>query len=1295
MKKRWMMFVGRLLLVTMLFTAVTEPVFAMPEDQEIAEEATEVVWEDDLQAEEAEAALEEVETIPEEVSTEVTESGEELSDDMAEEPASEENLLDDEILAEASGHITFTIEAVDLMYGEDGSNENGNLDRLFAPHYLVDGVENADVQVSYKFFLSVPEQDADAETIRDFLLQNEGENLADIPAESRVLVAAFADDGSGNEPSIAIQTITITRRKLIAHLVQSEDLVVSTKEMPEDETVSIGEQDDAYQSVTIEVVENRPAQIEEATDTATADEPDEPDEPDEDTSASSFAHADEIPENPADVIEGEITLDVSDVDTEQTGFQEVPAQAELTEELADNYELSDELLGYIYVEQSINYITVSMVANGKLLNDSIMNTVTANTYLKSVPGFQDLVNDLLAAANTKSRIEGWTVYRNGVEYAELDTNYKNKTGGSDFTVEPKQDYCLVPKLSRNTSQNLFVDAIPAVEYDGRSHVCKEETLTDAAKKSKVNDLELKVFYLSDADIVANNFGAKEELRYGIDYKVTFKNNKAASVHYGKNGELLGVFESNFDPGELKKRPCATITGNGNYKGLTATVYFDILPRNFGQKSLSNAAQIENLKGTYALKNGKVSGINPKVTMQYEYAAGKITLTKGKDYMPALYRYDDMNGIWDRQDNPDPNKITTTGRYLYVANGINNFCGTAFGQKYGNDFRPLESGSKLSPKVCEYTGSEYMNAQFIVQSSGIYDLANATITIGKKSLPYEKGKYYGVNMFKIVVKAGNVKLEEGVDYDVVFDGTDYDRPYARNTSTGVYLYLADSAQYKHQVFMANKYRVKIEAHTGSSYYGSKDSKQDVQIKGIKINPKWFKFDSTSIPFDGTYNIGGTVSVDYKAEVSTLNPYTDFGDYLGGTSYYTPGTFNIYDKYANGIKHVHDTGYGNTLNMVMLTTDSAKLPGTYNHTVHPVGPAVDHDALAKVQFKRTPIKVTEAIDKGILQISVDPMTQNNAGGAIPGNVKITFAGKVNSINLKCNSQSFEVADPEGSMITLKLDVTNNKKSGTGYIDITGDGKVLKGKATKAAQFGINPTYVTSDIECLDASDYQVVYGKCTDTIHETTPGTLYAIVGTAQKPKNGSTPVPGKNITLCQSYYKNESDADNQRASLATIPAGKYKLLLTEVNQYKYNVAVSNGTGGDYSFNPGIKLQDPYTVYDTAAKITGIEVNYYEQPDSYPYPDRVLKFPESKNEKLPYTGARYDEKKLEVKTAYLKVNGMDIPVGSEHFIVEYGDNLMSGKGTIKVILKYSSWYDTFLYGGNATFNFTIDKGVNVTM
>lgn len=1295
MKKRWMMFVGRLLLVTMLFTAVTEPVFAMPEDQEIAEEATEVVWEDDLQAEEAEeaeeaeAALEEVETIPEEVSTEVTESGEELSDDVAEEPASEEDLLDDEILAEASGHITFTIEAVDLMYGEDGSNENGNLDRLFAPHYLVDGVENADVQVSYKFFLSVPEQDADAETIRNFLVQNEGENLADIDAGSRVLVAAFADDGSGNDPVIATQMIIITKRKLIAHLVQSEDLAVSTKEMPEEETVSIGEQDEVYQSVTIEVVENQPAQIEEATDTATADEPDE------DTSASSFAHADEIPENPADVIEGEITLDVSDVDTEQTGFQEVPAQAELTEELADNYELSDELLGYIYVEQPYSNITVTIVSTGKLISDSI-TTPSVSTYLKSVPDFQDLVNDLLAAANTKSRIEGWTVYRNGVEYAELDTDYKDKDGGSYFSVEPKQDYCLIPKLSRNTSHNLFVDTIPAVCYDGRSHVCQEETLTDAAKKSKANDLELKVFYLSDADIAANDFSAKEELRYGIDYKVTFKNNKAASVHYGKNGELLGLFESNYDPGELKKRPCVTITGNGNYKGLTATVYFDILPRNFGQKSLSNAAQIENLKGTYALKNGKVSGINPKVTMQYEYAAGKITLTKGKDYMPALYRYDDMNGIWDRQDNPDPNKITTTGKYLYVANGINNFCGTAFGQKYGNDFNPFESGSNLRPKVCEYTGSEYVNAQFIVQASGIYDLANATITIGKKSLPYEKGKYYGVNKFKIVVKAGNVKLEEGVDYDVVFDGTDYDRPYILDTSSKVYYYTKDPAQYKHQVFMANKYRVKIEAHTGSSYYGSKDSKQDVQIKGIKINPKWFKFDSTSIPFDGTYNSGGTVTVDYKAEVSTLDPSTSFGSYLGN-HFSSSGIYQFYyaNDYVDGMEYVHNTGYGDKVNKVMLTTDRAKLPGTYNHTVHPVGPAVDHDALAKVQFKRTPITVTEALNKNYLKISMDPTAVNNAGGALPGNVKITFAGKVNSINLKCNSQSFEVADPEGTKITLKLDVTNNKKTGTGYINITGDGKVLKGKATKAAQFVINPTYVTSDIECLDASDYQVVYGKCTDTIHETTPGTLYAIVGTAQKPKNGSTPVPGKNITLCQSYYKNESDADNQRASLATIPAGKYKLSLTGLNQYKYDVAVSNVTGGDYSFTPGIKLLDPYTVYDTAAKITGIEVNYYEQPDSYPYPDRVLKFPESKNEKLPYTGARYDEKKLEVKTAYLKVNGMDIPVGPEHFIVEYGDNLMSGKGTIKVILKYSSWYDTFLYGGNATFNFTIDKGVNVTM
>ncbi|MCR5223455.1 MAG: hypothetical protein K6D90_11395, partial [Lachnospiraceae bacterium] len=923
MKKRWMMFVGRLLLVTMLFTAVTEPVFAMPEDQEIAEEATEVVWEDDLQAEEADISAEESETVSEDasvdaedVSTDGIESGEESADDVAEEPAAEEDLLEDEILAEASGHITFTIEAVDLMYGEDGSNENGNLDRLFAPHYLVDGVENADVQVSYKFFLSVPEQDVDAETIRDFLLQNEGENLADIPAESRVLVAAFADDGSGNEPSIAIQTITITRRKLIAHLVQSEDLVVSTKEMPEDETVSIGEQDDAYQSVTIEVVENQPANPEETEDAVKTGETDE------DGMSSSFAHADEISENPADVIEGEITLDVSDVDTEQTGFQEVPAQAELAEELADNYELSDELLGYIYVEQPLNYITITAVVSGKLQSETIWNNVTSDTALKDFPGFVTTVNEF--TADCMSSIEGWTVYRNGVEYAELDTNYKNKTGGSDFTVESKQDYCLVPKLSRNTSHNLFVDTIPAVCYDGRLHVCKEEALTDAAKKSKVNDLELKVFYLSDADIVANNFIAKEELRYGIDYKVTFKNNKAASVHYGKNGELLGVFESNFDPGELKKRPCATITGIGNYKGYVSTVYFDILPANFGQSSSTPVAQIGNLKGTYILNKGKVSGISPKVTIKYEYAAKEITLKKGTDYMPALYRYDDMNGVWDRQDNPDPNKITTTGRYLYVANGINSYCGTAFGQLYNSVFNPKDSYN-LSPRVCSYNTKNYMNAQFIVQSSGIYDLANATITIGKKSLPYKQGADYGADDFKIVVKAGNVKLAPGVHYDILFDGTDYTRPLLRNEDNGVYTSTTDAAQFTNSIYMANKYRVKIISHSGSSYYGSKDSGKDVQIKGIKPNPKWFRFDMTTIPFDGTYNLGGGVTVDSKSEVSVLQPFTDFGTFLGGSSYYIdtydtliPGAnCRIYSGYASGVKNVHDNSYPyeDKLNAVM--------------------------------------------------------------------------------------------------------------------------------------------------------------------------------------------------------------------------------------------------------------------------------------------------------------------------------------------------------------------------------------------
>nr|MCR5223508.1 hypothetical protein [Lachnospiraceae bacterium] len=400
----------------------------------------------------------------------------------------------------------------------------------------------------------------------------------------------------------------------------------------------------------------------------------------------------------------------------------------------------------------------------------------------------------------------------------------------------------------------------------------------------------------------------------------------------------------------------------------------------------------------------------------------------------------------------------------------------------------------------------------------------------------------------------------------------------------------------------------------------------------------------------------------------------------------------------MKNVHDNSYPyeDKLNAVMLVTDSAKLPGSYNHFVLPIGPQVDHDALSKVQFKRTPIKVTEAIDKGILQISVDPITQNNAGGALPGNVKITFAGKVNSINLQCNSQSFEVADPEGIKITLKLDVTNNKKSGTGYIDITGDGKVLKGKATKAAQFGINPKSVDSNIMCLEPSDYKVVFGKLTDTIFENNPGTVYAIVGTALKPQNDALPVPGKNITLCQSYYKNESDAAKKLASLATIPATKYKLTVTKFYPYnnKYKVLVSNGFGGDYSFKSGIELWSSYTVYDTSAKITGIQVGYDEDGDSVP--DRVLRFPENKKEKLTFTGGRFDENRLQVQQVYLKVNGTEITLSSPYdFDVEYGSNLATGTGTIKVKLKHNDYYNSYDYGGNATFNFTIDKGVNVTM
>ena len=98
---------------------------------------------------------------------------------------------------------TFSISAAQIQYGEDGSNESGNLDRLFKPALIIDGSElvlGSDYSVRYKFFTdkgSAQVTDADAFDAA------EGMILSEIPAGTEICVLACAETSDAGYPASA------------------------------------------------------------------------------------------------------------------------------------------------------------------------------------------------------------------------------------------------------------------------------------------------------------------------------------------------------------------------------------------------------------------------------------------------------------------------------------------------------------------------------------------------------------------------------------------------------------------------------------------------------------------------------------------------------------------------------------------------------------------------------------------------------------------------------------------------------------------------------------------------------------------------------------------------------------------------------------------------------------------------------------------------------------------------------------------------------------------------------------
>ncbi len=1197
-----------------------------------------------------------------------------------------------------------------IMYGEDGSNKNGNLDEIFSPVYILNKTEYKNIPVSYLFTTDLALKDTVTPESFDTLT---GIKLEDQKAGTEVLAIVKASPADA-EPTVSAVVFTIEKRKIRIVLPKNSGLEVTEKELPEEGTVTVTAGDEIYGNLVPEYIENASFDTAEeesetvseviseeelgiaevaATDTETkiraTDMTEKPaeeaalevkEEASSDGSgitvaSESFVQKEELAAFSDSILYGDIVYDVSGIDGDAPGYQQVPVHVSITPELEENYEF-EEALGYVYVGESEYWITFEAINNGQVKTQYFKNTLIDGA-TQDLATFVAAILAQIDVLNGGHKLTGWAVSTNGGKTSYLDTGFHYFGTTTSFVIKPRQDYYLRAIQGKNITDGLVVDTISSVYYDGRSHVIQETTLKSSALKSKVNDLFLTVSYLKpDGNLVL--------LRYGTDYTVSYKNNKNASLKMKDDGTYEKAYTSD------AQRPYVIVTGKGNFKGFKTTVYFDILPYNFGYvSSLANGplATISGLKYSYALKNGKLSGtVKPVVKIKFSKT---FTLKKGTDYTPVIYKA--VSDKWVKQAITDPSEITTEGAYLYTVQGINNYCGTVFGQTGSQiSFNDGTKPGDVTPAICSYSTGACMECQFIVKDNTKLDLANAKVTVGTKSKPYKNGTFYTGENFKIKVKAGTAELKEGIDYRIIYDGVDYKRFVGYNKLYQSYISEMSSSEFADKIQMANTYKIRIVAVDGNTagYFGSQSSKKTVKISGTKIESKWFKLTSKKISYDGNAS-SGTFKYDLGMKVTRQTP--NILPVAESTTEYT-----LYD-YGTNFEKYYALG-SSYANAVTVMSEFDVLPGTYTMAVYPLGPGVNHDKMLTVKYKRTAITMDKAIEKGLVKVTAAENAKYNAGGSLPSKINILYNGRwTNNLGLRYNGESFTVYDKYGYPTTIKVYGANNTKPGkTPYFVLQGDGTVFKGKSkSKKLTYAVDPTPVTSDtdIAVIDASNFDLTYGSYTTSLPYPAydPGRVYAVLTPIEKTdKNmdGSLPKKSKvKITLYQTCFKNEAEYNEKRMSLAKIDPKQYDFTLKgiEGEDHAFLVTVTNKAGmlpaeTGFDFGTGKTLLADYTVYDKAAKITSVTVKKGSE---------TYTLPADSSKPITFTGGaiKFDE----LVSATLN-NGETVDGNSLR--AEYKKNVATGKGTITVYLKRETTGYTYKYGGSGKFTFTIQKAADGT-
>lgn len=1235
-------------------TVVSEDEISVSENETTVSENEPAVSENETAVSENEATVSENEAAVSENEAAVSENEASASENTASENAAAEYVAG------------FNLYPSALMYGEDGSNADGNLDAVFNPVLFIDDElydlydvtdGSGDYIVRYKFVSANEAESIDTVSVNnaeDFdaldgiVLDtvNAGTDLYAVTLLEPVSDKAIAKI---TKDIVSVNSITIAKRKISLRFEADPDFKLDSKAVSDNGLYTVSENASECGSFVIESMEG--SMTKEALENANRI-----------LSAS---------ENNADMV-----FDLSGIEVDEDAWMEIPMEYIPDPEFDENFEIVGNIFGNVYTLKAHYYITFRAQNNGqsKILTYEIPKgsaPVTIPAFLSSI-GALETVNtmDGLILPDSDCAITGWTMRIDGMdrEY-RLNHDFSDTSQSQYQVLNPGTDYYLGAEIAKLLADGMYVSIETNVYYSARAHVLSEGQ--GSSDKKKVADIDLYIYTRDHKRLIA-----------GKDFTVTYKNNTNASMRLDEEGVYQPLYTDN------SRRPLISIKGKGVYKGFSADVYFEILPQNLSGSEYYyyTDTKISGLSNSYYIDTkGKLSKkVDIKVTNTYYYYKSKqkkykVQLKEKKDYIPSLYRWND-EGYWEEQSFSDPNMISRAGDYLYMIRGTGNYCGGVYSAAENGLFNDGKENGYANPAHEDFDGSYIPDSyQFRVTNGDDYwNLERAEIKIKKRSIRFD-GKYHDASSFGVSVSIGKgknkVKLIEGVHYRINYTSAEYSYRYTDKNNNIWVGRKSDHLQTGDTFRKANRYDFTISAIEGSGYFGVKKSKKSLKISGIRLRPNYFTIDRSSLDY-----------LDSNSHPRMM--LTLAGVRAGLTS-------NSGSNYAVGF-------YYDSYNMT---------PGKHYCGIYALGDGVDHERNIVRYWKRGRMSIQGAIKRGIIGVSFDD-GYYNAGGALPETITITYPKcTYNSSTLKYtyekttytvhpeyNDYKVDIQIALGNTYSatyktqkLTFHFSNNKKAGAGAKVIIKGSGVFGGKAKKNASgaklgYSVIPYVIGNDtmIPAIDDSFYLYLNGKKTGYIHALR-GNIYAVLCEDEKGKKGAT-LDRPKVKLYQGYYKNVSDRDNNRVSLAPLKPDQYKAVAGR--KYDENAVEilleQNGNPliSGIEIGENVRVNGYYALYDSKATIESAVITYNDSE----YTISAKDIPD-----IVYAGSPIWPSVVSVRLS----DGTELTADDVRLYYNY--NVTSGKkkGSITIKLAYNVKNGTFKYGGSQTFKFNITEAPKVTL